>query len=72
MTDAAGADRLLSIRDLVLRIGWTRQHVARDERAGRFPRRIRIGPNSVRWSEAEITAWADAKKAERLRSGEGA
>ena len=49
--------RILSkkqVKDLVL---YSPQHVARMEKAGTFPKRIRLGPNRVGWVEAEILDW---------------
>lgn len=40
--------------------GKSRVQTWRDERAGKFPRRIRLGPNSVGWDEAEVLAWLEA------------
>jgi predicted DNA-binding transcriptional regulator AlpA len=36
------------------------------EAAGRMPRRIRIGGTSVCWDYAEIKAWIDERRAERV------
>jgi prophage regulatory protein len=45
-------------------IRWTRQYLGRLERRGQFPKRVRLGPNTVGWPEAEIDAWiADKVKA---------
>lgn len=33
------------------------------EKAGRFPRRVRLGPNSVGWYEHEIDAWLASRAA---------
>lgn len=38
-------------------IDYSREHIRRLERAGRFPKRIQLGDNSVAWIEAEIDAW---------------
>jgi prophage regulatory protein len=35
----------------------SRAQRCRLERDGRFPRRLRLGPNSVRWRLSEILAW---------------
>jgi prophage regulatory protein len=47
------------------RIPWSRMHVDRLEKAGKFPRRIRLGAATVVWIEAEIDAFMAAKLAER-------
>lgn len=51
--------RILRFRELSERKGipWTRTHVDRQEKAGRFPARVKIGPNSVGWVEEEVDAW---------------
>ena len=56
--------RVLSYKDLKERgIPWTRVHVNRMEKNGRFPRRIKLGPNTVAWPEEKIDAWL-AERAE--------
>ena len=45
-------------------IPFTRQHVLRLEKAGKFPRRIQIGARRVGWLLSEIEAWV-AQCAER-------
>ena len=37
-------------------IGWSRTHIIRLERAGRFPKRVRIGANAFGYVESEIDA----------------
>jgi prophage regulatory protein len=37
-------------------IHYTRQHLARLEKAGKFPQRVQIGANRVGWRESEIDA----------------
>ena len=59
--------RVLSFRELKFQKGipYSRQHVGRLERARKFPRRIRLSPNSVAWIEEEIDAWLEDRAAER-------
>lgn len=40
-------------------------HIYRLEKAGHFPKRVKIGPNSVAWAEHEIDAWMQARLDER-------
>jgi prophage regulatory protein len=40
-------------------------HIWRLEKVGRFPRRVKLGPNSVGWVSTEIDAWIEARIAER-------
>lgn len=42
-------------------VRYTRQHLARLEAAGKFPRRVQIGEARVAWVEAEVRAWVKAK-----------
>ena len=58
--------RIVRFRELSERKGitWSRTHVDREEKAGRFPQRIRIGTNSVGWVEDEVDQWL-AERAQR-------
>jgi prophage regulatory protein len=49
--------RVISWRELSEMIPFTRQHVLRLEKAGKFPRRIQIGARRVGWLYTEIEAW---------------
>ncbi|MCP4400851.1 MAG: AlpA family phage regulatory protein [bacterium] len=33
----------------------------RDERAGKFPKRVHIGPNAIGWFEDEIQEWLETR-----------
>jgi prophage regulatory protein len=59
---------LVSYRELAgLGISWTRTHIDRLEKAGQFPKRIRLGPKSVRWIRSEVEAMRDRAVADRGR-----
>ncbi|MGH8659850.1 MAG: helix-turn-helix transcriptional regulator [Gammaproteobacteria bacterium] len=48
----------LITRPVVLeRVGKSASTIDRWERAGLFPRRVRVGPNSVAWYEHEVEDW---------------
>ena len=49
--------RILSKRQLKEMVLYSPQHVARLEKAGKFPRRVQIGPNRVGWVEGEVLDW---------------
>lgn len=49
--------RLLSKRQLKEMVLYSPQHIARLEKAGRFPKRVQIGPNRVGWVEDEVLDW---------------
>ena len=49
--------RILSKRDVKALVLYSPQHVARLEKAGQFPERVRLGPNRVGWIEDEVLDW---------------
>ena len=57
--------RLIRLPEVRSRVGYSPMHLWRLEKAGRFPRRVKLGPNAVAWVEEEITAWCEARIAER-------
>lgn len=57
--------RILRQRQVCECVGYSPMHLWRLEKAGRFPRRIKLGPNSVGWLESEIEDWIAARVAER-------
>ena len=57
-------DRLLTVRDVLSRVHWTRSTLYRrlaDD--SDFPQAIRLGPRSVRFSERELNGWIAARRA---------
>lgn len=67
--------RVLRFKEVKERVGYSRMHVDRLEKAGKFPGRIELGPNSVGWVESEIDEWLAAKirqrRADRVEQGDG-
>ena len=62
--DTAMIDRLLSKKDLKQVVLYSPQHIARLEKAGQFPKRVRLGPHRgsrVGWLESEVRAWLTAR-----------
>jgi prophage regulatory protein len=53
-------------------IPYSRMHIDRLEKAGKFPKRVKIGAHSVAWVEAEILAWSKPRVAERDASSAAA
>ena len=47
-------------------IRFSRQHLRRLELAGKFPKRIRIGANSIDWIEEEIDDYVEARMRDRV------
>jgi prophage regulatory protein len=52
---------ILRTADVTRLTGISRTTIWREERAGRFPSRIRLGANSVGWLEDEVRAWLESR-----------
>jgi len=57
--------RILSKRQLKELVLYSPQHIARLEKAGKFPKRIQLGPNRVGWVESEVLEWLEIRLAAR-------
>ena len=57
--------RLITGAELGQIVPYTGQHIMRLEKAGKFPRRIKVGPNRIAWLLSEVEAWVAARVAER-------
>lgn len=60
-----GTERLIRKPELMSMIGLSDATIWRMERAGKFPRRVQIGGNSVGWLQSEVNDWLQSKAAER-------
>ena len=58
-------DRIIMAAERRELVPYSDMHIWRKEKAGTFPKRIRLGPNRVGWSLHEVLGWIDARKAER-------
>ena len=65
MTALSPDDRIVSAKERRQFIPYSDMHIWRLEQAGRFPKRIRLGPNRVGWSFRELQEWIAARKMER-------
>lgn len=65
MQVSVSTKRILTYPKLREKIVYTRQHLARLEKLGLFPKRIRYGANRVGWLESEVDGWIEARAAER-------
>ena len=57
--------RMLSkrqVRELVL---YSPAHISRLERAGKFPKRVKLGPARVGWLEQEVLGWLQERIKQR-------
>ena len=59
--------KLIAYSDLNEKKGikYSRVHIARLEKADKFPKHVNLGPQSIGWLEEEIDAWIEARAAER-------
>lgn len=57
--------RILSKRQLKELVLYSPQHIARLEKAGKFPKRLQLGPNRVGWVESEVLEWLEVRLAAR-------
>ena len=58
-------DRILRVQEVEEVVGRDSVTIWRDEKAGRFPRRLKIGPRAVGWLQSEIQEWLQNRAAER-------
>jgi len=49
--------RIVTQKELTLLVPYTQQHIRRLEKAGKFPRRLKLGQNRVGWRLIDIEAW---------------
>lgn len=57
--------KLLSKKEVRERVKYSFAHIDRLEKEGRFPKRVRLGPQRVAWVETEIDDWIAALVAKR-------
>jgi prophage regulatory protein len=57
--------RIIRANQITQVVGISRRHADRLEADGKFPRKVKLGENSVGWLESEINAWIEARAAER-------
>ena len=62
MAHNMNVDRIVSAKERRQFIPYSDMQIWRLEKAGEFPRRIRLGANRVGWSLSELQAWIAAKK----------
>lgn len=52
--------KLIDWKELSQRVPYSRQHILRLEKAGRFPLRVRIGDHRIAWVADEVDAWVQS------------
>lgn len=58
--------RILTETQLAELVPFSSSHLRRMEHAGRFPKRVRLGPCRVGWVESEVQEWLATRLAERF------
>ncbi len=53
--------RMISKRQLRELVLYSPQHIARLEKAGKFPKRVQLGPCRVGWVEQEVLDWLEER-----------
>jgi len=53
--------RLIRKPELLRRVPYSDTTIWREEKAGRFPRRVQLGPGAVAWFEDEVNDWIKAR-----------
>jgi prophage regulatory protein len=59
------AMRLLSKKAVREKVLYSPAHIARLEAAGKFPKRVQLGPGRVGWVDEEVESWLRKRVAER-------
>lgn len=57
--------RILRFADVILQIGLSRSQIRRLELAGKFPRKIRLGPHSIGYFAHEVEDFLDELSSRR-------
>ena len=57
--------RILSKKDVRQQVLYSPAQIDRMEKAGRFPKRVRLGPCRVGWVEEEVLAWLKVRLSAR-------
>lgn len=53
--------KFLSKKQVVAMVVYCPAHIARLEKAGKFPKRVRLGQARVAWLEQDILDWMQAR-----------
>ena len=57
--------KMISSEQLADIVPYSQNQLRRLEAQGRFPKRVRIGPNRVAWVQEEIERWFETRMDER-------
>jgi prophage regulatory protein len=62
---------MLSKKELRALVLYSPAHIDRLEKAGRFPKRVQLGPCRVGWVESEVLAWLEERIRQRENDSSG-
>ena len=65
MDNTASIKKFIVLPQVQEQVPSSASHIWRLERAGQFPKRIRLGKNRVAWLQSEVSAWVEDKLASR-------
>ena len=65
MKPAPSKLRLVRMRETERRVGLCEDQIGNLEKAGKFPRRVRISERAIGYVEHELDAWLEARVAAR-------
>ena len=60
--------RIITQKELRTLVPYTPQHILRLEKAGKFPRRLRLGENRIGWLLSDIESWVLSRLPSQLRA----
>lgn len=60
--------RIISKKELRQLVLYSPAHIDRLEKAGKFPKRVQLGPCRVGWIESEVLEWLQARINDRNKS----
>ena len=67
MTERNKARRFLRLPEVIERVGLRHTQIYALQKAGKFPKSVRVGERAVAWVEEEIEAFQEERIAERDR-----
>ena len=68
MDDHTSLEKFIMLPQVREVVPYSASHLWRLERAGQFPKRVRLGGNRIAWVQSEVSAWVESKLASRSDS----
>jgi prophage regulatory protein len=54
-------ERSLRLPEVQQLVPYSKMHIDRLEKAGKFPKRIKLGAGRIVWRQSEVLAWLESK-----------